>query len=231
MSVWIWGLLGCGTKLVMPENPTAPWSYSVEMVNTLDFENPNIPDEAIEYRATVQLNTQSVNRDDSLTLDVTFVDVQSRVEQDWTHHDLTGAQFVVRVFPWGELLTVEGWSTLPSEDAQWLDFLVGALFPNPPKRKSQQWDNRMLPWPYFLSQMDHSKQIVMADWQRNEDRTWTYEGDYYGKLIRTELFTGTANGRVTASNVWVDEHTFEWVRQIEQPIALTQQITGRIEKQ
>jgi hypothetical protein len=89
----------------------------------------------------------------------------------------------------------------------------------------------MLPWPYFLPQMDHSKQIVMADWQRNEDRTWTYEGDYYGKLIRTELFRGTANGRVTASNVWVDEHAFEWVRHIEQPIALTQQITGRIEKQ
>lgn len=231
MSVLLLGLLGCGAKLVMPENPTTPWSYSVDLVSTLDFENPDIPDERVEYRATIELTTQSVNRDDSLTLDVTFVDVVSREDQDWVSHDLTGAQFFVRVFPWGELLTVDGWTELPSEDAQWLDFLMGALFPNPPKRKSQQWDNRMLPWPYFLPQLDHSKQIVMADWQQTEDKMWTYEGDYYGKLIRTELFTGTAKGQVRVSNVWMDEHTFQWSRQMEKPIALNQEITGRIEKQ
>lgn len=229
--MWIFGLLGCGPKLVMPENPTTPWSYSVEFTNVLDFDDYRIPDERLEYRATVELSTRSVNRDDSLTLDVMFVDVQSRDNQDWVVHDLTGGQFSVRVFPWGELLTVEGWSDLPSEDAQWLDFLVGALFPNPPKRKSQQWDNRMLPWPYFLPQVDHSKQIVMADWSRTPDKSWTYEGDYYGKLTRTELFTGTATGTVSASNVWIDEHTFQWSRQMEQPIELTQVITGRVEKQ
>ena len=231
MSMVLVYLFGCRSKLVMPENPTAPWVYKVELEQELDFENESIPDTETHFQATLQVQTQTVNRDDSLTFIVTFVDVQTEVDSVWLDHTMTGSSFQVRCFPWGELLTVNGWENLPSEDAQWLDFVVGALFPNPPRRKSQQWDNRMLTWPFLLNQVDHSKQIVMADWISTDRHVWQYEGEYYGKVIRTELFTGSAQGTVFSPQVWIDTHDFQWTRHLNKPIVAVQTIMGRIERQ
>ena len=126
---------------------------------------------------------------------------------------------------------VEGFESISVlEDVQWLDFIFGALFPNPPKRSSQQWQNRLLPWPFFLNPESHSKQIVSATWKQPSADHWDYEGTWYGKRGVTVLFNGESRGHVEAVSPWVTTHTFVWRRDIAVPIVVTQEVTGTLER-
>ena len=131
----------------------------------------------------LRLVLDEVHRDDSLSFMVEFTDVQnSSSVSTLTSHPLTGKQVEVRCFPWGELLLVNGFDAVSVlDDVQWIDFIFGVMFPNPPRRSGQQWQNRLLPWPYFLNPQPHSKQIVGATWTQPEKNMWDYDGTWYGK--------------------------------------------------
>jgi hypothetical protein len=225
-------LLGCSEKRIMPANPNEPMMYQLELSYDLDFEQPEIPDAHNDWKIELRLTLDEVHRDDSLSFIVEFVDVQhSSTESLLTSHSLTGNQVEVRCFPWGELLLVNGFDTISVlEDVQWLDFIFGVIFPNPPRRSGQQWQNRLLPWPYFLNPQPHSKQIVGATWIQTEKNAWNYDGTWYGKRGVTPLFDGSANGTVTATSPWVQTHELDWRRDITVPLVVTQEITGSLER-
>ena len=225
-TVLLWG---CVEKRIMPKSPTDPMVYDIGLEYTLDFESEDIPDERHVWDIDIRLTLLETHRDDSLSLQLDFLDVQTLNSGSKQVHPLTNQQLVVRCFPWGELLLVEGWENVSYlEDVQWLDFVFGALFPNPPVRASQQWKSRLLPWPYFLNPEAHSKQIVAADWTQPEAHTWQYQGTYYGKRGVTPLFDGVSKGTMTATSPWVQSHELEWTRSINRPIGVEQQISGKV---
>lgn len=224
--------IGCSEKRIMPQKPTDVMTYHMELQYELDFEQPEIPDKESMWKMDFRLVVSEVHRDDSLSFAMEFVDVQYGAEDGaLTVHPLTGRQLEVRCFPWGELLVVEGFQGLSVlEDVQWLDFVFGAVFPNPPRRSGQQWQNRLLPWPYYLNPETHSKQIVSATWSQPDKNSWKYDGTWYGKRGVTPLFDGSANGEVNASSSWIQSHSFEWSRQIKVPLMASQQIVGQLER-
>ncbi len=231
LGTWLFG--GCGAKRIMPTTPNEPMMFDLDFSYTLDFERPDIPDDATFWALDLRLTVVETHRDDSLSLQLDFVDVQFRESQtdSWSNHPLESQQLVVRCFPWGELLLVEGWDTISVlEDVQWLDFMFGTLFPNPPVRSGQQWNSRLLPWPYYLNPEPHSKQIVSATWSQPSDGAWTYEGSWYGKRGVTPLFDGRATGSITASTPWIATHTFDWTRTLSKPIVAEQHIMGSLEQ-
>ena len=232
MILWSSIFLGCSEKRIMPTNPKEPIMYQLALAYDLDFEQPETPDVHNEWQMDLRLTLDEVHRDDSLSFLVEFTDVQYlSAEEAWTPHSLTGKNLKVRCFPWGELLLVNGFETISVlEDVQWLDFIFGAIFPNPPRRTGQQWQNRLLPWPYYLNPEPHSKQIVGATWTQSSNHVWDYSGAWYGKRGVTPLFDGTANGSVTATTPWVHTHHFSWRRDITIPLLVTQDIQGSLER-
>jgi hypothetical protein len=223
--------MGCIEKRVMPSSPTKPMEFDLVFTQVLDFETPDIPDESVEWEMDLRLTVVETNRDDSLSFRLDFLDIQQKESDVWTVHPLSNQSVEVRCFPWGELLLVEGWDRVSVlEDVQWLDFVFGVVFPNPPVRSAQQWKSRLLPWPYFLNPEPHSKQIVSADWVQDERHQWTYSGTWYGKRGVTPLFDGAAKGSITATTAWVASHQFEWERQITKPISVKQTVIGKLEQ-
>ena len=231
LGVVIFGF-GCAEKRIMPLKPTEQMLYHFDLSYTLDFEQPDIPDTESTWGFNVRLTLDEVHRDDSLSFRLDFLDVQYTDDGTrWVPHALTDNHVEVRCFPWGELLLVEGFDTISVlEDVQWLDFIFGALFPNPPRRSGQQWQNRLLPWPFFLNPESHSKQIVSANWEQPKSHHWKYDGTWYGKRGVTPLFDGISSGDIAAVSPWVTTHTFAWRRDITVPIVVTQQIFGTLER-
>jgi hypothetical protein len=224
-------VLGCTEKRIMPSTPSSEWEYEFTVEQKLIFNDPSIPSTTQSLEWSIRVVPLSVHPDDSLSLEVHFDEVKQRDElSDWTLSEVSSQSIVVRCFPWGELLSVDGWQELSGENVQWFDFVTGALFPNPPRRSSQQWQNRMLAWPFYLPQLNHSKQIVMANWVQNSEDSWEYQGTYYGKRGVTNFFDGTASGDIVASGPWVDHHSFKWERNLSVPIAAHQIINGVLEK-
>ena len=225
-------LFGCSEKRIMPSNPKEPMLYHLDLEYALDFDQAEIPDAESMWKLDLRLTLDEVHRDDSLSFRLDFLDVQyADHTTEWSEHPLMGKQVEVRCFPWGELLLVEGFESISVlEDVQWLDFIFGALFPNPPRRSSQQWNNRLLPWPFFLNPEIHSKQIVAATWTQPASHQWKYEGTWYGKRGVTPLFDGTSTGSITATSPWVTSHEFEWRRSIMVPVEVTQEVVGTLER-
>ena len=223
---------GCSEKRIMPQKPADAMTYHMEVEYDLDFTQPEIPDKDSIWKMDFRLTVSEVHRDDSLSFAMEFLDVQYGTDDGgFTTHPLTGRQLVVRCFPWGELLVVEGFQSVSVlEDVQWLDFIFGAVFPNPPRRSGQQWQNRLLPWPFYLNPESHSKQIVAATWSQPEKQKWEYDGTWYGKRGVTPLFDGTANGQIEANSPWVQSHSFEWTRHVTVPLNVSQQVVGKLER-
>ena len=225
-------LFGCAEKRIMPPKPTEQMLYHFDLKYTLDFEQPEIPDAQVGWDFDVRLTLGEVHRDDSLSFRLDFLDVRYTDDNsNWIDHSLTNKHVDVRCFPWGELLLVEGFESVSVlDDVQWLDFIFGALFPNPPKRSGQQWQNRLLPWPFFINPESHSKQIVAATWSQPAANQWEYEGTWYGKRGVTPLFDGVSSGQISAVSPWVTNHTFVWRREITVPLMVTQNVIGTLEQ-
>ena len=225
-------LFGCAEKRIMPSKPNEQMLYHLDLEYALDFDQSEIPDAESMWKLDMRLTLDEVHRDDSLSFLLEFLDVQYADDTtEWSGHPLMGKHVEVRCFPWGELLLVEGFESISVlEDVQWLDFIFGALFPNPPRRSGQQWQNRLLPWPFFLNPESHSKQIVAATWTQPASHHWEYEGTWYGKRGVTPLFDGTSKGNITATSPWVTSHEFEWRRSITVPVEVTQEVVGTLER-
>ena len=217
---------------VFVARPTTEWNYSLAIEQTLTFDDIPIPSTTQYFEWSIRVVPLEVHNDDSLSLTIHFDEVLVKEQdQESLLSDVSGQSIDVRCFPWGELLMVDGYQELSGENVQWLDYVAGVIFPNPPRRSSQQWQNRILAWPFFLPQMNHTKQIVMANWEQSSSDTWSYQGSYYGKRGVTNFFDGSASGKIMATGPWVDYHSFNWERQITAPVQVTQTILGVLEKQ
>ena len=209
-------LLGCVERRILPETPIAPMEFVFDGdVSWVVDAQQSREQHHWEYSVRPLLS----HGDDSVSLEIAFHSTQrTDVDGKMAIYPLQGHTIRVRCFPWGELLQVENWEEVADVDGiVWLDPFLGALFPNPPKHNYQQWENRLLTWPYTLPEEPYSKQLISANWTKEEKESksiWTYQGEWYGKRGATRLFAGSASGEVIISgDAWIESHTMDWHRE------------------
>ena len=231
MSVLLLLSMACVEKRIMPEKLRDKLVYDIDIEETIVSENREA---SITHALTVAIELQETNRDDSLRLRLEFVEASWRDETatENIQSPLQGEAFFVTAFPWGEMLKVDGWAALPAAPHQDnLDIIIPLLFPNPPIREAQQWNYRVLPWRYHgVLPEDYLRlnQKIIASWKREEEKIWSYQGDWEARTRLEPIVTGTVSGVLEKSGVWIDSHEWSWSRQILYPEVETQHFKGKI---
>ena len=227
LGLFFWSM-GCTEKRILPEAPKQEIIYDIEL--QMIWEGEQLQRD-VHWNWEVHLIPQQTFGDDSLGMRLYWETASFQEgDMDWLESPLQGKGLNIRVFTWGELLSVDGLEQLRDiPDAQLLDGAIGAIFPNSPQYKSEIWLQRLQVWPYSLPNEPYSKQLIRANWERSDDHVH-YDGEWYGKKGQNRLFEGAAKGDVWRSSPWIDRHDFQWTRSLLEPYNATQQLRGHIVK-
>lgn len=235
MNLLFWASFGCSAKRMMPENLTEALVYDVDITAKIITEDGVETSFMHDWKVAVTL--EEVNRDDSLRLRVEFLEAkwtQNLASSELETLPLEGNLIYVTAFPWGEMLTVDGWDALPEMPYQdTVDIILPLLFPNPPVRKDQQWVYRVLPWRYYGEIPENYlrlNQKIVANWTQVESNSWDYEGEWLAKTRLKDILTGEVKGSIESSGGWLTNHEWTWQRDISYPVSERQYFNGTIQR-
>lgn len=233
MNFLFWLGFSCIEKRVMPEKLKEALIFDVDLKGDISTEKGT---EHFIQDMKLSVDVKEVNRDDSLLLEIVFLEVKWKPEEEasWTSSPLEGNSFFITAFPWGEMLKIEGWETLPEDPhLDTLDIIVPLLFPNPPVRESQQWHYRVLPWRYrgeLPEDYLRLNQKIIASWAKDSEDTWSYQGEWIAKTRLDDILQGEVKGELKKTGVWIDSHEWDWEREILFPESQKQHFQGKIQR-
>ncbi len=234
MSILFLLSLSCIERRVMPEKLNKILVFDIDIIGSVSTEQKT---ETFLQDLTVSIDVKQTNRDDSLLLELNFVEAKWKVDTEdavWKPYALQGRSFFVTAFPWGEMLKIEGWEALPPDPyLDTLDIIVPLLFPNPPVRESQQWDYRVLPWRYqgeLPENYMRLNQKIIANWTRDTESVWTYEGEWLARTRLAKILQGEVKGQIEKSGAWIDSHEWDWRREIVFPKSNVQHFRGKLRR-
>jgi hypothetical protein len=220
---------------MMPENLKEVLIYDVNITAKITTEDG--VETSFLHDWKIAVNLEEVNRDDSLRLKVEFLEAKWTQDLESSELEtlpLEGNAIYITAFPWGEMLTVDGWDALPEMPCNdTVGIILPLLFPNPPVRKEQQWVYRVLPWRYYGEIPDdylRLNQKIIANWTQVEVNSWEYEGEWLAKTRLTNIFRGEVEGKLESSGGWLKNHEWTWQRDISYPHSEKQYFTGKIQR-
>lgn len=173
------------------------------------------------------LKTDEVLKDDSFWMNLS---IKSAKDQAITpggevleFDGVQGKTLGLRIFPWGELLTLRYMDHLsgPSRYLDVFEPIIPSLFPYPPLLKRGENKERTNRWPIVEGDQSIGLSSQHALWERqdNEGGLWvySYDGDWVSD-IRGDLqqSSGTSKGTVwlDPESKWVVKHQWIWSRQL-----------------
>lgn len=162
-------------------------------------------------------------RDDSAWMRLTVTKADYAVNDAPISSSAEGKIVDLRVFPWGELLSVRYMDYL-SGDGRWLDVfepILPSLFPNLPNLKKGETKQQEQRWPIVEGEQTIVRAANRINWHRMPDEgelwVYSYEGIWLpNSRGNLQMQTGTVKGQVwiLPEDPWIIKHQFNWARHI-----------------
>ena len=186
----------------------------------------------------IDLKALEMQRDDSFWMRLQVMQASYFLDDRAIENAAEGKVIDLRIFPWGELLSVRYIDHL-SGDGRWLDVfepILPTLFPNPPRLSKNESGVKEQRWPIVEGTVTVTRAANRVVWKRLPDENdllvYAYEGKWLPEARGTLNFhEGRVQGQVwlNPENRWMERHNWTWSRQIENSKALqTQDFEGEM---